>query len=58
MPGHLRAKCLNLHPEARQYLALGFGRGWGGGGGAPAQWKGGQAGQGGRGGRGELRWQP
>ena len=51
-PGHLRAKCPNLHPEVRKYLALGFGRGRGGGGGGPGQGNGGQASQGGRGGQG------
>ena len=28
-PGHLRAKCPNLHLEVRKYLALSFGRGRG-----------------------------
>ena len=46
-PGHLRAKCPKLHPEVREYLALGFGRGRGGGGGGPGQGNGGQPGQGG-----------
>ena len=50
--GHLRAKCPNLHPEVRKYLALGFGREQGGGGGGPGHGNGGQAGQGGRGGQG------
>ena len=26
-PGHLLAKCPNLHPEVRKYLALGFAQG-------------------------------
>ena len=51
-PVHLRAKCPNLHPEVRKYLALGFGGGRGGGGGGPGQGNGGQAGQGGQGGQG------
>ena len=49
---HLRAKCPNLHPEVRKYLALGFGLGRGGGGGGPGPGNGGQAGEGGRGGQG------
>ena len=46
IPGHLRAKCPNLHPEVRKYLALGFGGGRGGGGGGPGQGNRGQVGQG------------
>ena len=49
--GHLRAKCLNLHPEVKKYLYLGFGRGRGGGGSGLGQGNGGQVGQGGRGGQ-------
>ena len=49
---HLRNMWPDLHPEVRNSLALGFGRGRVGGGGGPGRANGGQVGQGGRGGQG------